>query len=395
MTGGLLQLKAYGSENIYLNANPQISFFRSTYRRHTNFAMENYQLNFIGTPNLTDTSNTTFTFPIGRYADLLGPVYLVVRLPAVYSDDQLQFRWIKNIGSQIVESATLYMNGQKIQELRGSTIHMFHRMRKDYAKNLTYNQMIGHTQEFYNPKIINTDLYKASKIGQPPSIPSTELYIPLCFYFTQNTGLYLPLIALQRTQVEITITLKDITNLYTIIDIDKSSETYLRRIKPKNVNTFINFIEQTNLRTAFEIYLDSTYIFLDTDERRQFSELPHEYLIEQYQYASSINIVDKITQDMKFFHPCKEIFFYLTKNDISDINNWTNYSNIDAPGENYLIGSLDNFMYIPDLAINDIRLQAINNWVNYEQFILKTAKILFNGIDRTRELTHRYFKNVQ
>jgi len=396
MTGGLLQLKAYGSENVYLNANPQISFFRSTYRRHTNFAIENYQLNFQGTPNITDISNTTFKFPIGRYADLLGPIYLVVRLPAIYSDNQQQFKWIKNIGSQMIDSAVLYIGGNKIQEIRGSTIHQHHRIRKNYSKNLNYNEMIGHIPQIYNPKINNTDLYKSSIKGQQsPSIPETELYIPLCFYFCENSGSYLPLIALQKTEVEIYITLKNVNDLYTIIDTNKSSPQYLKRIKTNNTNTFIQFISASSLRTAFNVYLDATYIFLDVDERKQFADLPHEYIIEQTQYASALNVVDKTTLDMKFFHPTKELLFYLTKNDINTINNWTNYGNIDNPGENYLVGNLDNYTYMNSLLINDIRLQASgDNWINYEKYILKNAKIIFDGIDRTRELDHKYLKNV-
>ena len=395
MTGGLLQLKAYGSENVYLNANPQISFFRSTYRRHTNFAIENYQLNFVGTPNLTDVSNTTFKFPISRYADLVGPIYLVVRLPAIFSSETLKFQWIKNIGSQIIDSAVLYIGGNKIQELRGSTIHQHHRIRKNYSKNLNYNEMIGHIPQVYDPKINNTNIYKSSIKGKySPSIPETELYIPLCFYFTENSGSYLPLIALQKTEVEIYVTLRNVNDLYTIIDTNPSSPQYLKRIKT-TINTFSQFILASNLRTAFNIYLDATYVFLDVDERKQFAELPHEYLIEQTQFASALNFVDKITLDMKFFHPTKELLFYLTKNDINKTNNWTNYGNVDTPNENYLSGNLDGYTYINSLIINDIRLQAKgDNWVNYEKYILKTAKLLFDGADRTNELSHKYLKNV-
>ena len=256
--------------------------------------------------------------------------------------------------------------------------------------------MIGHIPQLYDPKINNTTSYKGSIKGKnSPSIPETELYIPLCFYFTENSGSYLPLIALQKTEVEIYITLRNVNDLYTIIDTDPSSPQYLKRIKSNNINTFSQFILASNLRTAFNIYLDATYIFLDTDERKQFADLPHEYLIEQTQFASALNIVDKTTLDMKFFHPTKELLFYLTKNDINTINNWTNYGNVDTPNENYLYGTLDDYVYINSLVINDIRIQAKgDNWVNYEKYILKTAKLLFDGIDRTKELDHKYLKNV-
>jgi hypothetical protein len=186
-----------------------------------------------------------------------------------------------------------------------------------------------------------------------------------------------------------------VNDLYTTIDNDKSSAQYLKRIKSNNINNFSQFILAANIRTAFNIYLDATYIFLDVDERKQFADLPHEYLIEQTQFASALNVVDKTTLDMKFFHPTKELLFYLTKNDINTINNWTNYGNVDTPTENYLSGDLDAYMYINSLVINDIRIQAKGeNWVNFEKYILKTAKLLFDGIDRTKELDHKYLKNV-
>ena len=142
MTAGELQLKAYGSENIYLNANPQISFFRSAYKRHTNFSMETYNLIYNGTNSMAEDTNNVFTFNLKRYGDLLGPLFFIVRLPDIYSSAEQQFRWIKNLGSTLIVRAILYISGQKICEIQGDTINSYHRLSCNYPTNLNYNELI-------------------------------------------------------------------------------------------------------------------------------------------------------------------------------------------------------------------------------------------------------------
>ena len=401
MTGGLLQLKAYGSENIYLNANPQISFFRSIYRRHTNFSMENFEINYVGTPNITEDTNTTLTFNIARHGDLLGPIFLVIRLPTVYSSEGDKFQWIKNLGANIINSVTLFIAGQRICFIHGETINNYYRLQKDYAANLNYNELIGHSSTFYNPTMINpktgTKTYRFSSYN--PSIIGVNLYIPIPLYFTNNSGLYLPLIALQRAEIQIVVELKKICELYTIVEKRKTVNLYNKRIKPNPLDSsqsIKNFIKEKSLKQAFHIHLDCQYIFLDNDERTQFADLPHEYLIEQIQYRRFFGITNHNIFELGFFHPTKEIRFYLRKTDNGvDFNQWSNYGNNDNYGEKYMEGLLNSAEYRSEMTLNYIRTQMSQNLVMASLNILNDAKFLMNGQDRTNNLPYRYWNILQ
>ena len=401
MTGGLLQLKSYGSENIYLNANPQISFFRSIYRRHTNFSIENFEINYNGTPNMNESTNTTYTFNIKRYADLLGPLFLVVAIPAIYSNAEQQFQWIKNLGSNLVVSVSLFIAGQRITTINGETINNYYRLQKDFTMNINYNEMIGHTPTFYNPTMINpttnTLNYKYSTSN--PSIVGVNLYIPLPLFFTSNSGLYLPLIALQKADVQLVVEIRKISEIYTLRENRCTNVLYNKRIKPESNNetqSIFKFIKETNLKQAFPIHLDAHYVFLDNDERAQFAKLPHEYLIEQVQYKKNFGLSDHEILDIAFFHPTKEIRFFLRKTDNGTLfNEWTNFGNNDTYGEKYLEGSLNNSRYRDELSLNNIRSQMSVNYNMAMLNILKNSKFLMNGQDRTRILDNRYWNLVQ
>jgi len=84
MGGGLLQLIAYGAQDAYLSGNPQITFWKGLYKRHTNFAMEPFRINFNGQPNW----GTKQTAIVGRHADLLYSTYVEVQLPYLGTDGQ-------------------------------------------------------------------------------------------------------------------------------------------------------------------------------------------------------------------------------------------------------------------------------------------------------------------
>jgi hypothetical protein len=401
MTGGLLQLKSYGSENIYLNANPQISFFRSIYRRHTNFSIENFEINYNGTPNIMESINTTYTFNIKRYADLLGPLFLVVAIPTIYSNAEQQFQWIKNLGSMLVQSVSLFIAGQRITTIEGETINNYYRLQKDFTTNINYNEMIGHTPTFYNPTMINpttnTLNYKHSTAN--PSIVGVNLYIPLPLFFTSNSGLYLPLIALQNADVQLVVEVKKICELYTIRENRCTNILYNKRIKPESNNetqSILKFIKENSLKQAFPTHLDAHYVFLDNDERAQFAKLPHEYLIEQVQYKKIFGLSDHEILDIPFFHPTKEIRFFFRKTDNGTLfNEWTNFGNNDTYGEKYLEGSLNNSRYRDELSLNNIRSQMSVNYNMASLNILKSAKFVMNGQDRTRILDNRYWNLVQ
>jgi hypothetical protein len=385
-----------------LNANPQISFFRSVFKRHTNFAMENIELPFEGTTTMTDSSNSTYVFKIKRYADLLGSIFLVVNLPTIYSSTEQAFQWIKNLGSMMIVSATLYIGGQKIEEVRGETINAYHRLSRNYASNLNYNVLIGHTHDMYDPMMKDLDgrfVYHATNDTKlTPSILGRKLYVPIPFFFENNSGLYLPLIALQNTEVEIQIELRKINELYTILETRRTEKNYGKRIKPdSNIQSqhILHFTNITALKNVIEVSMNANYIFLDNDERKQFAATSHEYLIVQVQYKNVFGITGRYVVDMAFFHPTKEIRFFMRKSDAFQWNQWSNFGNQDIFGEIITDGKITTRN---EFTVNNLRGQYnadAESIKNGELSILKTAKFLMNGQERTREMDERYFRCTQ
>jgi hypothetical protein len=111
-SGGLMQLVSYGSENLYLTGNPQITFFKTAYQRHTNFAYEWVPQYFEPTLSFDTTSRTNMTVPIKRNGDLVRDVALVLDLPNIYSSEQENFKWIKNLGLYGTNYQLLYLEDQ-------------------------------------------------------------------------------------------------------------------------------------------------------------------------------------------------------------------------------------------------------------------------------------------
>ena len=121
MAGGLIQLMAYGSQNQYLMGNPQITFFRMVYRRHTNFSMESIKQYFSNNSIITMDSITKLTCKIDRHGDLINNIYLAMTLPAIYSDSNKAFKWIKNIGLNIIKEIR-YVYQKKVDANREDLI---------------------------------------------------------------------------------------------------------------------------------------------------------------------------------------------------------------------------------------------------------------------------------
>ena len=239
MPGGLIQLKAYGAQDYNLTGNPQISFFKTVYRRYTNFAMEYYTLFPEVNLALSDTSTTVYNFDIKRNGDLVNNIYFNFTLPDIYSDANKNFRWIKNIGTSIIHKVSIYIGGSLIDENYGEWFNIWNELTLDNGKK-QYNEMIGNVPELYNPELDKGNAFSypnKNKNGDTiPSIKGRIIRVPLIFWFNTNSSLALPLIALQYNPVSITVELRKITDLYTVIDINTNSESYSKRIKPDNTD---------------------------------------------------------------------------------------------------------------------------------------------------------------
>ena len=267
MGGGLMQLVAYGAQDIYLTGNPQITFFKVVYRRHTNFAMECIQQTINGTSTLAGASSTG-TVTVSRNGDLVSKVY--VRC------DQDNSNGIS--GDRLISDVTLEIGGQQIDKHYQEWLQMWAELTTPESKAAGYKYLTG---GFTNKLIPAGD--GVTLTAYNPNTLQQSVMVPLQFWFCRNPGLALPLIALQYHEVKLEFTWGDAT---------ATDGTGVGR-------------DHTAATPACEVWCD--YIYLDTDERRRFAQVSHEYLIEQLQRQSegSANTAYKLD----FNHPVKELFW--------------------------------------------------------------------------------------
>jgi hypothetical protein len=187
MGGGLVQLVSYGAQDVYLTGNPQITFFKSVYRRHTNFAIETTEHTLNGTPAFGKKSNVT----ILRNGDLATRICLKVRLNAVNlstTSGRLAVAWVRRLGHCMVKSVEVEIGGSRIDKHYGTWLDVWYELTHNTEQESGYRKMIGDVDELTTLVSVSGD---ASDV-----LPEYTLYVPLIFWFNRNSGLALPLIAL-------------------------------------------------------------------------------------------------------------------------------------------------------------------------------------------------------
>ena len=299
MGGGLLQLVAYGAQDVYLTGNPQITFFKVVYRRHTNFAIEAIQQTASGSNSLGSRA----TYQITRNGDLIHRVYFYGKLKNTSTDKHLAL--VPNVGQKLLKTVELEIGGQRIDKHYSEWLYIWNELSLPYGKREGYYKMIGANKENCCSELAEATSY--------------ELYVPLEFWFCRNVGLALPLIALQYHEVKINIEYESADNL-----CDSNASNYcVEQDKPDGVpNNNTIFSTTKSVLTLDEPTLWVDYIFLDTDERRRFAQLSHEYLIEQLQFTGTDTITTSGNNSdsmkslrMNFNHPCKELVWTIKKSD--------------------------------------------------------------------------------
>lgn len=296
MAGGLMQLVAYGAQDVYLTGNPQITFWKVVYRRHSNFSMESIEQTFNGQADFGRRVQCT----ISRNGDLAYRTYLQVTLPEVNQNDAKYARWLDYPGEQMISMVEVEIGGQRIDRQYGDWMHIWNQLTLTAEQETGYNKMVGQTTQLTyitDPTFADVDAPCSSdaprQVCAPrKALPETTLYVPLQFWFCRNPGLALPLIALQYHEVKINIELRPIDEcLWAVEDLTngvKSSNAYRKSL------------------VAASLYVD--YIFLDTDERRRMAQNPHEYLIEQLQFTGDESVGSSSNKiKLNFNHPCKEL----------------------------------------------------------------------------------------
>ena len=332
--GGLLQLVAMGKQDVFLTGNPQITFFKLVYRRYTNFAVESCRMYFDGTPNF----GQRITCLIPRQADLLGPLFVEVELPALtLASNGAAVSYVNSIGNALIETITLEVGEQEIDKQTGEFMELWSQLTVPPGQKDAYDNMIG-----------RTNIYVA-----PQNFGAQRVVIPLHFWFCRNPGSYLPLLALQYHPIRINIKLR---SLQEMAYFGSASEACVpSALNPANIQSIIMW---------------GDYIYLDTEERRRFVSTQMEYLIEQVQFTPRVAIpasTAQVSVKMDFNHPIKELIWTVQRDEMTAQHEYFNYSN---------------------LAITDVSLlPRTDNMLD--------AKLQFDGQDRFETRTAPFFRLIQ
>ena len=279
MTGGLIQLVAVGVQDIYLIGNPQITFFKTVYKKYTNFSMESIQQPIDGRTDFGQQVEIT----IQRKGDLVKDIIFEILLPILPSG----YYWANGIGNVLIKQVDLEIGGQLIDRHYSEWLDIWHQLTISEGIIGAYNGMIGN----YNAK--SSVEANAQKV--------LRLYVPMCFWFNRDYSLALPLIALQYHDIVLKVQLRDFNSCYR-----------------NNTNTTLLSGYQISV---FNVWVD--YIHLDMEERRKYAQNTHEILIEQLQFDGG-EFISKdstsISKKLSFNHPVKELYWINTNNDYLQTN---------------------------------------------------------------------------
>jgi hypothetical protein len=266
MGGGLMQLVAYGAQDVYLSGNPQITFFKVVYRRHTNFSVEAIQQTWNGAADF----GRTVTCNINRNGDLITNMYVAVELNAIPVNN-VAWGYVSRIGHAMIESVKIEIGGSKIDEQYGDWLNIWYELTHKSGQVRGYSKLIGDVPELKNVSV--------------NAKPRYQLYVPLQFWFNRNNGLALPLIALQYHDVRVTLKFLDTKSIINYEGINDISGSLGQLMK--------------------DSYLLIDYVYLDSEERKRFAQASHEYLIEQLQFTGSETLTTQNKFRLNFNHPSK------------------------------------------------------------------------------------------
>jgi hypothetical protein len=357
-SGGLLQLVATGRQDVYLSGNPQTTFFKQVYRRHTNFSIETQRI-----PMETAVEfNKLMTVTIPRNGDLLSQLFLEIQLPQItpsgpvtpgfpattlpptdYATITPSVSWVNGIGFAMIDYISVWIGQQEIDRQYGEFMYLWTQLTTPGSKKAGVNFMTG-TQEVFD----NT-----TQTGP------LRLFVPLYFWFCKNPGLALPLIALQATPIKLYIKLKNGTDM--VYSNVLESNVLAGQAPPATLMASPPIIT--------EMTLWGDYIYLDTEERRRFVSSKHEYLIDQVQqqrrYAVPQN-AKSTTVPLTFNHPMKEMIWVFNQDRMLDSHQYFNYGS----------------RMLTEYGIPNVDL-------------ISSALLQFDGYDRFEEQSAEYFRLVQ
>jgi hypothetical protein len=447
------------SENNFLDFDPQITFFKVVYRKHTRFSIENIRMDPFNRQTLDFDNNVTLKCDTPRYGDLLSQVYFTFDLPDIWSgkyDDNAhglnyEFQWIKNIGTNIFNHASVRISDQEIEMLYSDFMIIWRELMLSTDRKNQIDMLTGNIPELYDPaygpgmngkyphitssatptiqsgKWVDQSSQIITKSSKSeftlPSIMGRKLRVPLSFWFCNDPGLSLPMIALQYSIISFEFEMKAFKDLYTIIDVDSSNissdtsvdTSFGKRIKPTNDTVYDmdnfadNYVFNINPR------LEGEYIFLSEEERRRFAVNDHDYLITQPRVTdkNGIDITQTNEETMAklvpAFNPVSYVTWVIKRSDLHQVNDWNNFTNWtyeDVPPYSYQNQLLDikfnkskgeSVFYNRNITTHKAKYERDS----MKKQILTDVRIEFDGVDRinknaeyfSQQQPFQYFKN--
>jgi hypothetical protein len=440
--GGLFVLVAYGSQNVILSGNPDFTYFYTVLKKYSHFSFESVTIPLEGPQELFFDEPIRLRAKIQRIGDLLSDLFFTFTLPDIYSKyfdpnlpgptnlrSQYQFQWVRYIGAQIIQDATFLIGGTQVQQFDSDYIISTAFTDQDETQYNKWQELVGDVPELYDPAngqysggvgnaVTRTlGLYPnvyanvdptIKEQNNFPSIPSRDITVPLSFWFSQNPGLALPLIALQYHECEVQLTLRPIQDLYTVLDpsgfrvrpevmVDSSLQqlqlgnvSYIPNTEPgiyiKEFLTDIGYASPTLNTWPLNPRLQATYVYLTDDERRTFATKPLNYIVRQVTKYPFQGISNRQLFDLYTHNPVPRLIIVPRRTDSTRyMNAWTNYTNWWRYGSAPFIPAISS---IPSGGYSGINMQGM------QQDIIRQIRIVCDGNDVQEIKPIQYFKEV-
>ena len=442
MPGGLLNIVALGNNNVILTGTPTKTFFKVVYSKYTNFGLQKFRIDYDGLRDLRLTDESTFTFKMPRYAELLMDTYLVVTLPDIWSPiyqpadttgnkwSPYNFRWIRDIGTKMIKEISITCGSQIIQKYSGD--YLASMVERDFSaeKKQLFNRMTGNVPELYDPanafnrvNAYPNAFFTENITGAEPSIRGRDLFIPINTWFTLDSRCAFPLISLQYNELYISVTLRPIQELFQVRDVFDPTNNFpyiqpdfnqahfqmyrFLQTPPDYLlvtNNYENIISNWNA----DVHLMSTYCFLSKEEASLFAMEDQIYLVKDVFEYKFDNISGTNRLSLTSNGMISSWMWYLQRNDAYMRNEWSNYtnwpySNIPSnlqPASIYINGyafdsSFNYGPYMnPDGTNTGLFVTGVFNADNRKD-ILETMGILLNGEYRENILTRGVYDYIE
>jgi len=427
MPGGLLNIISEGNNNVILTGTPTKTFFKVAYSKYTNFGLQKFRIDYEGNRDLRTTEPSTFKFKIKRYAELLMDTYLVITLPDIWSPiyhpteetnnkwSAYEFKWIRDIGTHIIKELSVNCGSMLLQKYSGEYLHAM--VERDFSKEKKelFDRMSGNVRELYEPSYTNgrvntypNAFYTSNNAGAEPSIRGRLLYIPINLWFTLDSRCAFPLISLQYNELEISVTLRPIQELFQVRDVFDPINNYpyiqpdfnqfqfqmhrFLQTPPAVILDNTAYENKTNIWNC-DIHLISTYCFLSNEESALFASQEQVYLVKDVFEYTFENVTGSDRVSLTSNGMVSSWMWFFQRNDVNLRNEWSNYTNYpytkmpvditlapkDLPQNGINVGSLVAGPFFQPDGTNTGYFFTGDYAIDNEKDILQTMAIVLNG----------------